>query len=180
MPIRQIHKSDIKKAQDGLIEKVLSAEDPWALDTEEVIRSAHRAGFRIPIPDKKDVSPLHFYKDPITGLKFKVKLESKKKPNRLRCCSECGDGFIVIESGHYGQCSYECFKKYKARDQKKRRDVKRQKAYEKIPSDDRPDGFCKICHKDISYRRAGALICENPAHRKQWNRMKKREDDTQV
>ena len=70
---------------------------------------------------------------------------------------------------HHNFCSDECYKKYKIRKRKARQDKNRMEKYRNLPVDERPDGFCKVCDKDISDKRAGVLTC-CPAHRQEYKR----------
>jgi hypothetical protein len=70
-------------------------------------------------------------------------------------------------------CSDECYKIARERKRKDRREKTQLKKIKGLAANERPDGHCKICGKDISDKRAGALTC-GPAHRKEYNRMKKK------
>jgi hypothetical protein len=121
--------------------------------------------------EKPLFSPISYYRDELTGLKFRLKFRRQSKKDS-RICTKCDTYFKVSESSHREQCSDECYKKHKTRNRKERLDRNRHKKYESLPADEIPDGFCKVCGKNISDRRTGALICENPTHRKQYNRRK--------
>ena len=90
-------------------------------------------------------------------------------------CDECLVNSVVTESLHTPKihvlkmdapihrdyCSDECYKKSRERKRKERREGERHSKYWKLPASDRPDGFCKICGKNISDMRVGALLCPN-------------------
>lgn len=73
-------------------------------------------------------------------------------------------------------CSEKCYKKARNNKQRERRKKERENRYAQNIPEEIPNGFCKVCKKDISDKRAGALTCCN-AHRKKLERLKEKRED---
>jgi len=72
-------------------------------------------------------------------------------------------------------CTKECRKRAKNIRRLNKRFQDLSKKYDELQDDERPDGHCKVCGKDLSDKRAGALTC-GPAHRQQYKRKRTLKD----
>jgi len=120
----------------------------------------------------------HKWYVPLRGF-VNIALESmKKRPEKEYFNSDLDLDFGPVDSrGHFiitttpfetrNYCTRKCQRGAKNR----RRRIARSQKYQNLSQEDKPDGYCKICGKDLSDKRAGALTCCS-AHRQQYKRMK--------
>lgn len=125
---------------------------------------------------KKEMSPSKAWDDFLLKIYFPPLVTYLKSKGKEVSLDEVREELAAIPKKIFpyrDYCSEECYKKYRERKRKETRDKKRLKNYQDLPEYERPDGFCKICGKNISNKKAGAVTC-CPAHRQAYKRRKDR------